>query len=109
VGVQKVRWDKEGTVGTGDYGFFYKKGNEDHQLGTGFFAHHRMMSAVKRIEFVSGRVSYIALRGRWCNIIILNVHAPSQEKSEGSNKFCEELEHFLSFSQVPHENSTRTF
>jgi len=25
---------------------------------------------------------YIVLRGRWCNIIILNVHAPSEEKSD---------------------------
>jgi len=27
-------------------------------------------------------VSYIALRGRLCNIIILNVHAPSEEKCD---------------------------
>ena len=26
VGVQEVRWDKEGTVRTGDYNFFYGKG-----------------------------------------------------------------------------------
>ena len=40
VGVQEVRWDKEGTVRAGDYYFFYGKGNEN-QLGTGFFVHHR--------------------------------------------------------------------
>ena len=27
VGVQEVRWDKEGTVRAGDYNFFYGKGN----------------------------------------------------------------------------------
>ena len=33
------------------------------------------------------------LRGRWNNIIVLNAHAPSQEKSdESKDSFYEELE-----------------
>jgi len=36
VGVQEVRWDKGGKVRTGDKDFFYGKGNEKHQLGSGF-------------------------------------------------------------------------
>jgi len=27
VGVQEVRWDKRGTVGAGNYNFFYGRGN----------------------------------------------------------------------------------
>jgi exonuclease III len=32
VGVQEVRWEKEGTVRAGEYTFFYGKGQENHQL-----------------------------------------------------------------------------
>ena len=35
----------------------------------------------------------MVLRGRWCNIIVLNVHAPSKEKGDNSKySFYEELE-----------------
>ena len=38
--------------------------------------------AVTRVEFVSDSMSYVVLRGRWCNIIVLNEHAPSEEKRD---------------------------
>jgi len=83
----------EATVRARDYNFFYGKGNENHQLRIGFFEHHRIVLAVKIVEFVSDRVSYIVLRGRWCNIIVLNVHAQSEERSDDSkDSFYEELE-----------------
>jgi len=67
VAVQEVRWDKRGTERAGDYNFFYGKGNENNQLGTGFFVHHGMVSAVKTVQFVSDRVPYTVLGGHWCN------------------------------------------
>ena len=60
--------------------------NRKSSIGNVIFVHHRIVSAAKRVEFVSDRVSYICivLRGRWCNIIVLNVHAPNEAKSDDS-------------------------
>ena len=62
-------------------------------MGTGFFVHRRIVSAVKIKDFVSDRMSYIVLRSRGCNVIVLNVREPSEEKSDNSkDSFYEELE-----------------
>ena len=86
VGVQEVRWDRGSTVKLGYYNFFYGKGNEKHELGSRFFIHHRIVSPVMSGEFVTDRVSYIVLRGRWCNTVVINVHVPSEEKSDDSSQ-----------------------
>ena len=79
--------------------FYLWKRNENYQLETGFIVQYIIASAVKRVEFVSDRMSYIVLRGRWCNITVLNMQAPSEEKSDDSkDSFYEELEQvFLTF------------
>jgi hypothetical protein len=38
-------------------------------------------------------MSYTVLRDRWCNVIVPNAHAPTEEKGDVSeNSFYEELE-----------------
>jgi len=44
--------------------------------------HYRIASAVTRVEFVRNWMSPVVLRCRWCNIIVLTVFAPSEEKSD---------------------------
>jgi hypothetical protein len=65
--------------------------------------HERIISAVKRVEFVYDRMLYIILKGRWCHIIVLNVHAPSKHKTDDVKyRFDEDLERvfdkFLKFN-----------
>jgi hypothetical protein len=87
VSVQDVRWDKGGTVRAGIIFFSVKKEMKTISSEKDFL----YATAVKRVEFVSDRMSYIVLRCHGCNII-LNVHAQSEEKSNDSKDcFYEEL------------------
>jgi hypothetical protein len=84
--VEEVRREKGGTERAEDYTFFYGQGNGGHQLGTGFFfVHKRIVFPVRRSEFITDRMSYIILRGRWCSIIVLNAHVPCEDKGDDVN------------------------
>jgi hypothetical protein len=48
--------------------------------------------AIKRVESVSDRMLYITLKGHWCDIIVLNVHAPTEDKDDIKDSFYKELE-----------------
>jgi hypothetical protein len=63
MGVQEGEWENRGTEPAGKYTFYCGKGNENHELGTGVIKHKIIISAVKWVEFVSVRMSYIILRG----------------------------------------------
>jgi hypothetical protein len=55
----------------------------------------RIISGIKRVEFVSDRMSYTILRSRWCDIV-LNVHAPTEDKIDDvKDRFFDELERVL--------------
>jgi hypothetical protein len=44
--------------------------------------HNRIILAVRRVEFASDRMSYVIVRGHCYHIIILNVHAPTEDETD---------------------------
>jgi hypothetical protein len=56
--------------------------------------HKKIIGAVEKVEFIIDRLSYIILRGCWCYIIVMNVHAPTEDKTDDvKDSFYEEMEH----------------
>jgi hypothetical protein len=73
---------------------FFSTEREKQKSCTGnrFFVHRRRVSAVKRPEVVSDKMTYVVLRGRSCNSIVLSTHAAVEESRDYSkDSFCEEV------------------
>jgi hypothetical protein len=83
--------------------FFFGNGNANHHIETDVIVHKGIISAYKRVEFVSDRMSYITLRGRWCDIV-LNVHTPNENEGDDDTKgnFYEKAEPV--FDHIPTYN-----
>jgi len=64
-----IRWDKRGTVRAGFIFYSMGKGIET-SIETGVFVHHKIISAVRRVESVSDRMSHMFLGGRLCKIVV---------------------------------------
>ena len=80
--LQEVTWDKDGQVRA--RGPPPQKRRQKSSVGNRIFCTPQNSSAVMSVELVSDRKSHTVLRGCWFNIIVLNVHAPSEEKSYDS-------------------------
>jgi hypothetical protein len=93
VGVQEVRWDKDGTEPVVIH-LYMKNWNVDHNLGTSFCTiHNEMRSAIKMVVFISNILWHVIVRSHWC-YTVLKVHSPTENKSDDiGDSFYEEQEH----------------
>jgi hypothetical protein len=86
VAVKRVRWGDAHSQPADDYTFFCANRDDNNHLGTGFFVHKGIISAVQRVELISDRLSYKTLRGNWHDIV-LNVQAPTEDTRQYIQKF----------------------
>jgi hypothetical protein len=47
------------------------------------FVHKVIITTATWIALISDRMAYMKQRSRWCDIVVLNVHAPTEGKIDG--------------------------
>ena len=101
--IQEVRWENQDSIRQGKYTFYYG-GTQSHDFGTGFLIKNSILQAVQNIEFVNERLSYVTIRTRWGNTVLLNVYAPTEVATDNDKDiFYDELERL--FDRLPKYNS----
>jgi hypothetical protein len=45
------------------------------------FINKGIRSAFKRVEIISDKLLHIIVRGHWCDTVVLNLNAPTEDKS----------------------------
>jgi hypothetical protein len=51
-----------------------------------------------KVEIISDRMSCVTLRGHWCDILLLHMHVPTEDESDGTmDNFHDEL--YCAFNQ----------
>ncbi|XP_058126780.1 craniofacial development protein 2-like [Anopheles ziemanni] len=84
VALQEIRWLGSGVQNRrgSSYDIYYSCHDRHHMLGTGFAVGQRAKSAVIDFKAINDRLCYLRMRGKFYNISLINVHAPTEDKDE---------------------------
>jgi len=93
--LQEIRWtghDDDGLT-AGAYTIFYS-GHDTHRVnGVGFAVAHELRQSVLEFRHESDRICVLRIKGRWFNVTIINIYAPTEEKTDDEkNGFYAALE-----------------
>ena len=64
------------------YDIYYSCHDRHRVLGTGFAVDPRLKPAIMDFKAINDRLCPLRMRGKFFNISLINVHAPTEEKEE---------------------------
>ncbi|XP_039298026.1 uncharacterized protein LOC120354685 [Nilaparvata lugens] len=94
VALQEVRWKGQGRIDKSNYSLLYS-GPEQRtgMFGTGFIVAKKLRGALMEFEALNERMCRVCLKGKFRNVSVLSVHAPTNEKNIAEKEvFYEQLE-----------------
>lgn len=92
--IQEIRWIGKGVLQK-NCDVYYSCHDRKHIFGTGFVVDRKVKHMVVDFVPVDERVCYLRVKGRFFNLSIINVHAPTKDKEDSiKDEFYEVLEKF---------------
>ena len=85
VALQEIRWLGNGVHnrrGKHCYDIYYSYHDRHRVLGTGFAVGPRLEPAIMDFKAINDRLCTLRMRGKFFNISLINVHAPTEDKEE---------------------------
>jgi exonuclease III len=79
IAIQEIRWKGKGVMDTGNFTLFYS-GHASNTFGTGFLVNRKYKRAVINFEAIDERICLLRVKGKFNNMTIICVHAPTEEK-----------------------------
>jgi len=101
IAVQGIRWKGQGQIKKNLYSLYYSCSEQNTgQLGTGFMVKKEIEKNIMSFTPNNEKICTIRLKGKFHNITLINVHAPTEEKmEEEKDKFYDDLQR--TFERVP--------
>jgi len=94
IALQELRWKEVGQINKTKYSLYYSYNPEKTgQFGTGFMVRNEIKKNILSFEPYNERLCKLRIKGKFNNLSITSVHAPTEEKTdEEKEKFYEDLQ-----------------
>ena len=92
--LQEIRWRGYGLLKKDKYSIYYScNPNTTGQAGTGFLIQKSAINKILGFEPISDRICKLRVKGKFCNITLINIYAPMEDKEdETKEQFYEKLQ-----------------
>jgi exonuclease III len=94
VALQEIRWRGYGLLKKHKYSIYYSCNPiSTGQAGTGFIIQKLVMNKILGFEPISDHICKLRVKGKFHNITLINIYAPTEDKEEDiKEQFYEELQ-----------------